>query len=225
MTSHSQVLAVDVCGTLYDANTTAGFIRHHHKLCQNTARQFFLFLITARYLPVKYALILFAKLFKFDLHRTLCVLTLRDQSRSSLEHSAQDYVAALNAVKIDEAHARIATLQADGWHPVLVSNSIDIIIHAIATKMNIGYVASQLAWQKDKSSGRIQVDLTGIKRLHLEEYLGASLEKISFAVITDNRSDRDLIKCAIPAMLVAKVHKKQWMEEHDNAEIIYHRAK
>lgn len=210
-----RVLAVDVCGTLFPVNTTAGLVKHHHRRAGNRWRSHFLWLITQRRLPFLYLLLLASKVTGFDFHRWLVLASLRNVERDALERSAQSYARALQAQQIPAVHRLLAAMRAEGWQPVLVSNSLATIVAPVAGGLGVPYVASQLEWREGRCTGRLSVDLTGSKRRHLEGLLGRSLSESPFAVITDNRSDADLIEAAAPAHLVARGEGKAWMKAYD----------
>lgn len=219
-----KILAVDVCGTLFDTNTTAGFVIHYHIRNGNKTRTILSRLITGRSQPLSHFMVAAGRLLRQDLHRTVILRSLRGQSRRVLRESAHTYVDSLDGYRIDEVHQLVATMQQEGWQPVLVSNSIDLVVEQIAARMDVPYVASKLAWRDDVCLGRLAIDLTGAKRQHLEHWVGTSLERIDFSVVTDNKSDADLIRNARPTVLVARGKQKHWMGNHD-ARIIHHAVK
>jgi len=215
---------VDVCGTLFDTNTSAGLVRHHHYRTGNVGRSFLLTLITGRGQPLGAACILFSKITGFDLHRAITLATLQGQCFAELEASAQSFLEVLAKHRIDEVHERIKQMQNDGWSPVLVSNSVALIVKPIAAALGVPFVSSQLGWADGLCTGRLKVDLTGKKRAHLENFLGHSVSLGEFSVITDNKSDADLIDCSEVTILVSVGVPRKWMMNR-NAEILYIKQK
>ena len=216
---NAHVLAIDVCGTLYDANTTAGFVQHHHHSMGNRTRGFLLNLITGPQQPLRFACILLTKLIRIDVHRNITIFTLRGQNISELERSARAYAEMLDAVRISEVHERVGRMRDEGWAPVLVSNSIDLIISQVAKKLDVPYISSRVGCVDGRCTGKLDSDLTGRKRMYLESYLNRSLCRERFSVITDNRSDTDLIEASENAILISHTGPKKWMEKH-NAEVV-----
>lgn len=214
----SSLLAVDICGTLYDENTTAGFVRFHANRTGHRPALFRL-LETLRRTPLRTPVIALGKLTGTDLFRTGYIRCLSGQSRTTLTDSATAYAAHLDRLSINPAHTRMAQMQAQGWQVTLASNSLDIVVAAIAQRLNLPYVASTLGFAGDTCTGRLTTDLKGRKWAAL-----APQSPTKFAVITDNRSDRDLITRADPAILVAKSAPKPWMSTHPHAEILHHSA-
>lgn len=219
-----RIVAIDVCGTLFDVNTSAGLVIHHHKRVGNRARSLLLKLITGRQKPLGFACILFTKITGFDLHRAITLLSLRGQNHQELVVSAQFYLAVLEKHRIDEVHDRVQKLRDNGWGPVLVSNSIDLIVKPIADSLGVPYLSSRLGWSNTHCTGFLVTDLTGKKLTYLEAFLGFSLIEDRFCVITDNKSDVDLINRSSAPLIVAVGRARGWMRKH-NAEILYIKQK
>lgn len=222
MTHRPRILAVDVCGTLYDTNTTTGLVTFHHARRGHRWRHGLLETLSRPRTGLRTGLILFARLTGYDLHRALVLFSLRGEPVSTLNASAVRYVTdTLPALAISATHARVAQMRADGWQPVLMSNALAPVIAEIARQLDLPFVASQPETRSGRLTGRLAVDLTGQKRKMLEVFLNHPLDQAQFAVITDNRSDRDLIAVANPAVLVAARTPRRWMRRL-NAEILCH---
>ncbi|MCK0139994.1 HAD family hydrolase [Aliiroseovarius sp. F47248L] len=222
MTQIDRILAVDVCGTLYDTNTTAGLVTFHHARRGNRRRFNMLKALTRRRSVLRLGLILIAKTSRFDVHRALVLASLRGETLSSLQASAGRYVSDhLPARAISVTHARLAQMRTAGWQPVLVSNALAPVIEEIARQLDTPCVASQPKVRDGRLTGRLSRDLTGQKREAVEAFLNRPLDQVRFAVITDNRSDCDLVAVANPAVLVAARQPRKWMRNWD-AEILCH---
>ncbi|MCK8485397.1 haloacid dehalogenase-like hydrolase [Aliiroseovarius sp. S2029] len=221
MTAAPRILAVDVCGTLYDTNTTAGLVMFHHARRGHRWRHAALTAISRRGV-LRAGLVAVAKLTRFDVHRALVLISLRNETLTSLQASAKGYVTDhLPATVIPAAHTRMARMRAAGWQPVLVSNALSPVIGEIARQLDLPFIASDPAQRAGRLTGRLARDLTGQKRKAVEAYLNRPLDAVAFAVITDNRSDRDLVAAANPAILVAARSPRKWMRNWD-AEILCH---
>jgi|TARA_R100000049_G_C1946866_1_gene92365 phosphoserine phosphatase len=216
-----KVLAVDVCGTLFDENTTSGFIVHFHEENQNHRKAFFLKALSGRRRLLPFVIAKIGRFIGVDFHKKLFIFTLRGASAESLHRSAASYCLSLNGLKILRTYEVIEDMRSLGWSPVLVSNSLDIVIDAIASMMQLPSVSSILEFENDVCTGKLKNDIAGKKRINLENFLGLKLSDIDFSVITDNESDSDLIQSAKPVYLVAKGRLKHWMSQY-NAEIIYY---
>ncbi len=220
MSEFRPVLAVDVCGTLYDENTTSGFVIYHLERNCRFWQSKFLEIISGRRKVIPFLISRLGKVLGIDLHRSLVLRMIEGEDSASLKCSANEYCFMLDKRCIAETHSFLKRKKEEGWRPILVSNSIDLVIEAIARKLEVEFVSSKLLWNDDICTGRISVDLTGRKRRYLEEYLDLSLANIDFSVVTDNKTDADLIVAAKHAYLVVCGQKKTWMEKYD-AEFIY----
>lgn len=221
MTEKPGILAVDVCGTLYSTNTTAGLVIFHHARRGHRWRYAALTAMS-RSGPLRLGLVVVAKLSGFDPHRALVLASLRGERLTALQASATRYVADhLPQHLIPTTHARVAQMRAAGWQPVLVSNAIAPVVEEIARQLDLPCIASRPQLRDAKLTGRLSQDLTGQKRKAVEAYLNSSLKDVNFAVITDNRSDGDLLAAADPAMLVAAGTPRKWMKDWD-AETLCH---
>ena len=208
----ARVLAVDVCGTLFDMNTSAGLVLFHHDRMGNRWRKRCLSAVTGRHKPLGFLLIAASKLTGIDFHRAATLFSLRGQARGDLDASAQAFLPVLWERRIDKVHRLVAQMQAEGWRPVLTSNSIDLVIAPIADRMAVPYLSSELDWDGDICRGRLRRDLTGRKKACLEAFLDRRLARERLAVITDNRSDMDLIQGSAAATLVAYGAPRSWMK-------------
>lgn len=210
--SGRRILVLDVCGTLYDANTTLGFCLHHHRRVGNRRRVVMLEAISRRRSPAWLLLAVLHRGTGIDLHRWLTIRSLRGEHRDALHLSASEYVDSLEQCRIQPVDDLVAGLRQDDPETVLVSNAVDIVIAEIAKRRNAPWLASALAFEGDTCSGRLTRDLTGRKGVALAEWLGGPLEGITLQVVTDNRSDADIIASAAEAWIVHKGPRKPWME-------------
>jgi len=95
-----------------------------------------------------------------------------------------------------------------GDQVVLVSNSLDIVIQAIAERFACESVASKLAIENGVCKGRLTESLTGKKHIAVQELLETPNANIT--VCTDNRSDVELLRRANRRIVV---HHKPPAEE------------
>lgn len=222
MTRPDHILAVDMCGTLFATNTTAELVMFHHARHSNTVRLGFLKRISKKGSWLRSGCVAVSKLSGFDLHRALVLISLRGQDPEALTQSAADFVTNVLPVRaIAATHARLAQMRAAGWQPVLISNAVAPVVQQVARQLDMPCVASQLKTKHGKLTGTLAVDLTGHKRKALENKLKHSLQTLRFAVITDNRSDQDLVAAADVAVLVCAGAPRKWMRNW-NAEILCH---
>lgn len=214
-----KILAVDVCGTLFDENTTAGFVRYHFKyFCEHTPKK--LRLLDALRMPLlRQITIIIGLTSGRDYFRSGYISLLRGERKDRLDHSASHYAASLEEKRIAKVWRRIADLRRDEWKPVLVSNSLDIVVSAIAKRLGWDWVASELSFSGGRCDGYLRNDLRGRKARRLEDCLAEVYDDYRLAVVTDNASDADLIERSEKAYLVSKRKSQSWMIG-ENVELI-----
>lgn len=217
----STILAIDVCGTLFDTNTTAGFCLYHHRRIGNRWWLALIGMISRRGNPLLLLVSGLHRVSGIDLHRWLTIRSLRGERRHDLVKSATEYVGTLHSCRIRPVHELITTERAAGAKAVLVSNGLDIVISEIAERMSLPFLASQLRFDDDRCAGYLEVDLYGDKHHALARWLGEPLDQIDLLVITDNRSDTSLVSAARKAWIVHKGPRRSWMENL-GAEFIQH---
>ena len=192
---NANIAIFDVCHTLFKANTTAGFISHLQRQRGNLKQRLVVQLIRNRLSPVRYVTLLYSKMTKHDAPRNILLSTLAGYSEPDLRAAARHYTDELFAEqKIPQTQALLTEAQRSGAHVVLVSNSLDIVIQAIAERLNCESVASTLAFEDGVCQGRLSRSLTGQKHIAVEELLGTPGANIT--VCTDNRSDAELLRRA-----------------------------
>ena len=183
----------DVCHTLFKANTTAGFISHLQHQHGNLKQRLLVQLIRNRLSPVRYAALFYSKMTKHDAPRDILISTLAGYSEIELRAAARVYTENLFAQqKIPQTHVLLAEAKDAGARVVLVSNSLDIVIQAIAERFDCESVASKLAIKDGVCQGRLSQSLTGKKHIAIEDLLKTPGANIT--VCTDNRSDAELLR-------------------------------
>lgn len=212
---------VDVCGTLYDENTTAGFVRFVAGADGLRRPWRFWLLEKLRLSAARKIVIGFGRIMGFDLFRMGYISCLAGAKRPDLEAHAAAYAESLHVEKtIAVVHNRLAQFETDGWQPILVSNSLDVVIAAIAARKGYGWLASALCWRGDVCAGRLARDLKGKKMQAFEEAFGpCQTERL--AVMTDNRSDADVIDAASCVVLVVKGPQKSWIKKYVSEQLHY----
>ena len=205
-----RLVVFDLCDTLYNENTTVGFVRHFHKLHDNRRIERVLRRWSSKSSPLFYLGALAHRLFGTDLARQRIIASLAGESRVSLTETAAHYAQNVLPTRANQPlHDRLQVHRAAGDHVVLLSSSLDIVVSAVAAKLDIEYCASKLAFDGEICSGRLECDLTGRKAVAVRNLIDAAPETL---VYTDNRSDKDLIAAADRATIVIPLGARddQW---------------
>lgn len=190
------VLAVfDLCDTLYAENTTLGFVRFLLGRQGRGAARLALAAMQDRRLPLFYGLAVLHRGLGLDLWRPAAVRLLAGLTRAELEAAARAYAAqALPARANAETHARLMRHRAAGDRVAIVSNSLDLVVEAVAARLGVEWRASRLGFEAGRCTGRIAEDLTGRKAAVVAALAGEAAPVIH--AYTDNLSDRDLVAAA-----------------------------
>ena len=197
---------VDICDTLFRSNTTFDFIRYVVR--NHVGKRFAFAMITAKYSPLFWILILASKFTNKDIHRNLVLLLLKNRSRLELAAAAVQFYDGYLSKRKNPIVWRLLAREAEKI--ILVSSTIEPVAEVIAHKNNFSFRASTLNYESELFSGSIQVDLTGKKHQLVKELITEE----SYGVITDNFSDRELLKGATKRIVVINrpSHYDRWKE-------------
>lgn len=198
---HSQRLAIfDLCDTLYDANTTLGFIDHYQSAGRNPRIARAIDRWSSRASPWFYLGAISHRVFGRDLARRRILAALAGEPRTRLAQAAANYARTVLPSRANvELHGRLNSHVAAGDEVMLVSSSIDLVVSEIAETLGVGYRASALGFEHDRCTGELQQDLAGRKAEAIEDLLERAA---SISVYTDNPSDGDLVARADQAYIV-----------------------
>lgn len=181
------VLLLDVCHTLYKANTTFDFLdqvlagnAQYQQLCSD--RGGFLNRIKGLFSAS-------------DNSRQEAIALLAGFSEQELKLAVNTFVDGL--VPVEETHQYLAQAQTRGSKVILLSASLDIVIDVIAERMGVdGAFSSTLGFENGVCTGLLTRDLAGTKtQVIKQQFDGEALE-----FLTDNYDD------AACAALVKEFH-------------------
>lgn len=209
----SDVWVVDVCGTLVRDDTTLGLLHHHFRRTNGrTRRARFFDLMTHQGSPVWFAFAVAEKLTGRHILKHVAVRMLAGDTVDSLRESATEYATWLLAERqVSPVWQRLEKPLASS-QVVLASASLDPVVSALAEAMGVDYVASSLEERNRCLTGRYAHDLTGQKEEALAEKYGEKILYRLECVLTDNLTDRDLVKRAKRACVVLHdtSHRSRW---------------
>lgn len=190
----------DICGTLYESNTTNDFIYYI------SDKNVFNLLMFKSNLVMVMNLLIF-NLTGHNLLRKFYYSKLNGFSKETLFKLAEKfYFDFLINKKIDFSHDLLEKYKKQNTKIHLVSATIDPVCFVIANELNIDhYYSSELNYDQRKiCMGILEKDLAGIK----SKIIG---EKNIGVVITDNLSDIDLINNSERIYIISKKSKyKKW---------------
>lgn len=196
----------DVCNTLFDSNTTFDFLEYYFEKKRLNSKSLSLKLIVKKYSPVHVILKILTFVYSKDFYKIAGVFLLRGQNIKTVEDSARDFVR--NVLSTKKIKGAFEILEKNISSTILLSSSIEPIIKIIAEENGIKkYHASKIEHSNGTYTGRIISDLTGIKESKV-----ASILKDDCLVITDNKSDFNLVKLASQKVIVIGhvTEKKFW---------------
>lgn len=182
----------DICGTLYDSNTTMDFCRYRSK---SNLTRIVLFLLSKRFFKLLNKLSIVA--FSFDFIRVVNLKTLSGLTERELDDEAINFVNYfLKDREFNKVHNLLKSDVKDDV--ILVSATIEPVAKAISQHFgNIKYLATTLAYDNGKCLGKINKDLLGNKHKYFEN-------KDIDLVVTDNKSDIDLCRKAKEIVIISK---------------------
>lgn len=188
-----KLVIFDVCGTLYNSNTTFDFLDYF--LRNNKIYKIFNKL--RKLTVIKAINKVFFKLFGKDLIRIYALKFIRNVPRNRLLGEAREFVKGLE--KIGPTHQLLESYMNRGYDVIIISASLDFLIEVISDELKVDtFFATKLVYRNNICEGAIEKDLLGNKGEILNSIKGKYNEIIT---VTDNKSDFDIIvesnKCII----------------------------
>jgi phosphoserine phosphatase len=209
----SKVLCIfDVCGTLFNEDTTFGFIRYY--LSNKPKLRIFQLVVL---LIIRNSLII--KGFSFiefiagrHILKNFVVRSLKGEKIEDVQNSSFAYAAELLKNKRIDPVFRIYETLSDSYRIILASASIEPVISALSKKLNHPFVASCLEVSNHSYTGKILNDITGRKHIAIYEKFGPLIFKPDYEIVTDNPSDRVLVANSRRSVIVlrTKAQLKKW---------------
>lgn len=206
---------VDLCGTIVREDTTLGFIRHYLKSTRPFSFSFFLFLsLTSRFSPLYCIFLVLEKLFRFQILKRLAVRFFAGASVESVNYHASVYASVLIPDRVIPDVWKVLCAESLDQQLVLCSASVEPIVAAVASRINVPYVGSRLQQENGRLTGRFAYDLTGCKHLALESKYGHLFLEDLACVITDNLTDHALVASSPRAFVVLhrSTHLNRWQD-------------
>lgn len=208
MTQSNKCLLIDICGTLFDSNTTFDFIRYFY----SKSKRYRLITYLTKFRIIGFAN---AKIFRFfhkDIVRSLILRQLKGLSEQELKRMSNVfYDEFLEKRKNKDVFLIIDNLRDSGFTPVLASATIDPIADVVAEKLSIkDVISSMLLFENGVCAGKLRQDALASKDLLLSQL---KIVPNYGCIITDNYSDSNLIEKSDTAYLIQyERSKNSWSE-------------
>ncbi|MEQ8362604.1 MAG: HAD family hydrolase [Cyclobacteriaceae bacterium] len=198
-----KLVVCDVCDTLYRSNTTFDFIR----FIANEGSIFRLFvfnLLTQKWSPIFLALVILGRLKGMDYNRKLALKFFSGFGEQQLAIASEKFYSDFLALRKNEKIFDLLARYRNSAKLILASSSIHPVVQVIATENDFDdFIASTMESKQGKYTGALTQDLTGRKQSFIRELMdreGAN----ELIVITDNKSDKALVKMSNESFIVVK---------------------
>ncbi|EPZ2423116.1 hypothetical protein ACXLRA_001713 [Vibrio vulnificus] len=175
-----KILYLDVCGTLFDSNTTFDFLEFYFK-----GHKKYLVLFMRKFFICKILNKMFLNIFQIDMIRMIAVYLLRGESKLDLKVNAKVFISGLKKNQsifdyIEDNYSNVDDIY-------LLSASLDFIVEEVCLFFNYsGYFSTTLFYDSNEIClGSISNDLLLSKSSIIKEH-GDNSYKI---FISDNFSD------------------------------------
>ena len=186
-----KIAVFDVCGTLYDSNTTFDFLDDY--FCHN--KKYMLFRTFSKSLPGKLLNYPFYRFLHYDIIRMFATSFLKGCSENTLQNTTQLFVNEVLEEKIKEdIHKLLNDYKEKGYEIILMSGSYSMIVEHVNAYVGAdGFFASELEVKEGYYTGKFKSD----QLFNKKEILFRTYPNITeLIVVSDNRTDYDLMKVA-----------------------------
>ena len=207
----NSIAIFDVCGTLYDVNTTTEFMAHlfkRDKLTKTLWR-------ASHLLPFQILNAALSRVFNKDILRLYFTTQLKGREWDELDTEARNFVWIKLSQRIKQNTANLLTdLKTNGYRIILMSGSYDILVKHIADYFNVDeYYASNLEHIDNILTGKYKSDLLGTKHQLLDNIIH---DPENLIVVSDNKSDRLLMAEATIAYIICSNNraKRYWKRQN-----------
>lgn len=201
---HEKCVLIDICGTLYFSNTTFDFFDSFIRRKSYRAFRWFFKTFAGRAVN-KIAV----EFFKRDLIRYVAVRYLRGMKKTYLLEQARDFYKTFwEYLRNEDAMEELNHFRAKGYTIILASATLDFIAEVIAEHLEIScFFGTTLDYDgEDICLGTMRQDRLGHKSEALDA-MGVTIPY--FCVMTDNVTDKDLLRRADSAILIKYPHTVQ----------------
>lgn len=202
-----KVAVFDVCGTIYDENTTFAFLDSYF----SDNRKYKFFRKLSKSFIWKVANYPFYRFLHTDITRIIALSFLKGESLSDIDRSAQEFVLVYLPSKVKKNITSLYNYYRDqGFDMVLMSGSLDVLIrHVGLSFMANNTFATELEAKNGVYTGKVSKD----QLFNKAEVLQVNYPDLKYlVVVSDNKTDLSLFLLADKAYAVCKKNKqsKYW---------------
>lgn len=205
-----KIIFLDICGTLYNSNTTFDFLNFY----KNKNLKYRIYKCIKNILIVKIINKIIYKLKKRDYLREIATYFLKNESEINLEiHTEKFYNSFLLDRKKEKIILLLEKLKKDNYEIILLSGTYDFIAKKIAEKIGAQlYYGTKLEKKENFYTGKIKMDLLISKEKVVKQIKLNEVDN-NFILITDNKTDANLIKYMKKSFIViTKENKRFWLK-------------
>lgn len=197
-----KIAVFDICGTLYNSNTTFDFLLFYFK--RNNRIKFFLFkLCLSKFIKVFWKILSLCG--KQKIIRNFLIGFIKNEPVSKLDTEATLFVESyLELRKIAKVESLLNEKKSKSYKIIFASASIEPVVKAIAKKYKVDKAFyTELEKSHNLFTGKIKYDIEGRKHMSIETFKKDNkVEEIIF--FTDNKEDIQLILNSNHSNVVSK---------------------
>jgi HAD superfamily phosphoserine phosphatase-like hydrolase len=213
-----KVLVCDVCGTLYDSNTTFDFLDYYFK----DNKKYIFYRKLTKTFPIKLITYPFYKYLKYDIVRYAMTQFLKNENYLMVDKKAEEFVYNILSSKIKREIIKILEeYRNKNYKIILMSGSYDFIVKHVSNYFDTdAFFASQLEEKNETYTGFYAFDNLHSKKDVLKNNYAVIDELI---VISDNLTDLELFLIANKSFAICNKSKqiKYWKNKKiDNMELV-----
>ena len=194
---------IDICGTLYDSNTTMDFLDRTF----GSLRKYRLYRSVSRTFLVRAVNKLLLQTFSFDFIRMIGISLLRGKSEHEISASVDEFYNSFLLQKQQKQPMEIIeTYRSKGYRLILVSATLDCIARKVAKEMCISeWYASILRYENGICTGVLTADLL---RKKCDALRGNACLPPYGMTISDNLSDANLMRQSERSYIICPARNK-----------------
>lgn len=188
----NKIAIFDVCGTLYNSNTTYDFIDFFLKKKNKKRYLVYRLMKSMLFKPLWKSIIVVSGNNNFN--RKVFLSLLKGFNVNDVKNEADFFVANfLEQRKIVALHKHLGEHLEKEHHVILLSASIEPVVEAIARHLKVtSFFSTQLGITNEHYNGKLDFDMEGKKKHKFHEHYSAVSEKYVY-FYSDNKEDIDLL--------------------------------